>query len=145
MSRFDRYMAIPYRDHGRSFDGADCFGVCLLILAHEAGIGLADPNAVVATVEAEIASGRWQRIAEGDGAAVKRQAQLFDLVVMSGHMRRGMAVVNADLHIGICIGVGRLIHSESESGCSCVAFDDPAIVRRVKAVYRPQALVRSAA
>ena len=64
---------------------------------------------------------------------------------MSGHMRRGMAVVNADLHIGICIGNGRLIHSESESGCSCVAFDDPAIVRRVKAVYRPQALVRSAA
>ena len=93
----DRYMEIPFKDRGRDFSGADCFGFYLLLLAHEAKIEINDPNvsygrnpnAVLRAIEAEIASARWKMIAAGDGAAIRNHAAEFDLVKMSGHLRIG--------------------------------------------------------
>ena len=70
----DRYMEIPFKDRGRDFSGADCFGFYLLLLAHEAKIEINDPNvsygrnpnAVLRAIEAEIASARWKMIAAGE-------------------------------------------------------------------------------
>lgn len=144
----DRYMAVPFKDKGRAFDGADCFGLYLLLVTHEAKLALSDPgvsygtnpNAVLRAIEAEIASGRWALIAEGNGAAVKSAAMPFDLVKMSAHLQAGSRVINSDLHIGCALGGGMLIHTEAPAGPQYCAMDEPDIINRVKAVYRPRIL-----
>lgn len=144
----DRYMAIPFKDRGRDFDGCDCFGLYMLILANEAGVALGEPdashgiNAKVAAgkIEAACISGEWFEVARGDGRAVKSAAQKFDVVLMSAHVQVGMAVIASDLHIGVALGKGKMIHTEYPMGCSWVSLVADDVVGRVKAVYRPKAL-----
>ena len=38
MSWVNKYIGIPYADKGRSFDGADCWGIVYLVLLHEFGV-----------------------------------------------------------------------------------------------------------
>lgn len=149
----DKYMAVPFRDAGRTMRGADCFGLYALILALEAGVCIGkcdvsygtDPEAVVRHVADEIASGRWLTVAVGDGAVAKPVARLFDAVVMSGHIRTGNRVVRGDVHIGCALGDGRVLHTEPVTGPQIMALDDPRIIKRVKGVYRPQVLEERAA
>lgn len=144
----DRYMAVPFRDHGRDFSGCDCFGLYLLLLAQEAKLKLSDPGvsfganprAVSRAVEREIASGRWMRVAEGDGRFLKSMARRFDCVVMTAHVELNHRLVSADLHIGCALGDGRVIHTEHGAGCQLAELDDPMINNRVRAVHRPYLL-----
>lgn len=150
MSRWDKYVMTPYKPRGRSLEGADCFGLHLLILAHEAGlylpaadIGLGDgADAMARAVEAEIVSGRWALVAEGDGAAVKRVLRVYDAVLMTGHVRTGREISSRPIHVGTAVGVrGLVIHTEVGVGAQCVPVDDPSICRRVRAVYRAGGLL----
>lgn len=149
----DRYMAIPFKDRGRDFEGCDCVGLYMLLLAHEAGVTIDEPNASHGTdakaagrkIESAILSGDWFEVVRGDGRAVKTAAQPFDLVLMSAHVRVGMAVIASDLHIGAALGKGKMIHTEYPSGCAWCALDADDVVARVRAVYRPKALMKVAA
>lgn len=149
----DRYMAIPFKDRGRDFAGCDCFGLYMLMLANEAGVALGEPdasrgvNAKIAAgkIEAACISGEWFEVARGDGRAVKKSAQKFDVVLMSAHVQVGMAVIASDLHIGVALGKGKMIHTEHPMGCAFVSLDDADVSTRVKAVYRPKALLKVAA
>lgn len=145
----DRYMRVPFRDAGRAWDGADCLGLYLLVLATERGVALPDHDvsygrdalAVVGRVEAEIASGAWRLVAAGDGAAVKRQGRAFDAVRMTGHVRLPSGeLVRGDVHIGVVVGDGRVLHTEPSTGPHVLALDDPRIAKRVKGIYRPAVL-----
>lgn len=148
MRWLDRYVAIPFKDKGRDFAGADCMGLYILILAHEAKIAIddpgvsfgSDPRAVMRTVESELHSGNWMTVADGDGAMVKPHAKLFDIVLMSAHVRTGRDVTKSDLHMGCALGNGFMIHTEAGSGAQYVALDDLDVCGRVKAVLRPKAL-----
>ena len=41
-----RYMRMPYTEGGRSFEGADCWGLVYLVFKHELDIELPDPGLV---------------------------------------------------------------------------------------------------
>jgi hypothetical protein len=137
----ERYIAIPFKDLGRDFSGADCFGIYLLILQHEAGIDLADvratyrsPQAAIAAVEAEIVSGRWDKVATPDK---------FDCVHMTSHVERSGKIVKNELHVGCALGGGWMLHSELPGGPRLVRLDDPEVKNRVLAFYRPAALAQA--
>jgi cell wall-associated NlpC family hydrolase len=147
----DPYLAVPYRDGGRSFAGADCLGLYALILTHEAcaefpefavSVG-ADPKAALAAIESQVLSvHRWQRIY----GEPKSFAEKFDCVRMTGHARGADGVVRrSDIHLGCALGNGKVIHTEDARGPRVVALDDPAIVKRVVGVYRPLFLKRETA
>jgi len=148
----DRYMAIPFKDGGRTWRGADCLGLYLLVLATECDkrpgdhdVSYArDAAAVVARMDAEIAAGRWLTVAVGDGRAVKGAARRFDAVRMTGHIRTGAGVVRGDVHMGVALGDGRVLHTESGAGPQILAIDDPRILKRVVGVYRPAVLSETA-
>ena len=42
MKNYERYLQIPYMHQGRSFQGADCFGITMLFYANELQITLKD-------------------------------------------------------------------------------------------------------
>ena len=145
MSKFDKYMAIPFKDKGRSFDGADCFGLCALVSLHEAHIAIADPGVSLqtgkrATIEvfaAELAIGHWFKI---------EMPQTFDWVVMTGFtIDGGKAVRHAELHCGIMIDEKMMLHTEAHCGPRIVAIDDSEITHRIRYFCRPAALMDSAA
>lgn len=129
-------MSIPFRDGGRGWRGADCFGLYLLVLAREAGVRLADHDvsygrdavAVVTRIEAEIAAGRWLRV---------EAPARFDAVWMTGHIRTAAGVVRGDVHIGVALGDGRVLHTESQTGPQIMRLDDPRVARRIRGFYRP--------
>lgn len=151
MPWLDRYMAVPFKDRGRGFDGCDCAGLYALIVAHEAGWSIpvpdcgaaSDPAHAIAMVGAEIAAGRWRKI-EG---APKQVAQKFDAVLMSGVVVSNGTARRADIHIGCATGDGRLIHIEAGRGPRYLPLDDPDIRRRitrpVHGIYRPAFLEKS--
>lgn len=146
----DRYMAVPFKDGGRSFDQADCLGLYALILLHEActempvfkeSVGT-DVNGVLRKIENEIVSGRWQRIY----GEPKDVAKKFDCIRMTGYPRGSDGVVRrSDIHLGCALGNGKIIHTEDERGPRIIALDDEAIVRRVLGVYRPLFLTKAVA
>jgi hypothetical protein len=148
----DRYVMTPFKDGGRDFNGVDCQGGYMLLLANEKHVALPepgvsygkDPKAVRSYIEAQMHSGEWELIAEGNGAAVKDKAVRFDLVVMSATVRVGASVIKSDVHVGCALGDGKLIHWEQDVGATVLRLDDPDIINRVKAVYRPKALCEAA-
>jgi cell wall-associated NlpC family hydrolase len=146
-------MAVPFKDGGRGWRGADCLGLYLLALATECGLSLddhqvsygRDADAVIARMDGEIAAGRWLTVAMGDGRAVKHAGNRFDAVRMSGHVRLADGtVVRGDVHMGIALGDGRVLHTEPPAGPQIMALDDPRIVKRVKGIYRPAVLLETA-
>lgn len=144
----DHYVMTPFKDGGRSFDGADCFGLYMLLLQNEAGIALPEPSvsyrrsakAVESYVEAQMVCGDWIKIAEGNGAVAKPLARKFDLVVLSAHVRVGLSVHKADLHVGCALGDGKMIHTEDGVGPAVLSLDDDEVIDRVRFVFRPKLL-----
>lgn len=147
MSRFDRYMGIPFVDEGADFSGCNCLGLYALILAREAqvDIGIAlDARATLTDladrVAAALATGRWTMVATGDGAAVRHKARMFDAIEMTVP-----EAGRAPLHIGCALGDGMMIHTERGAGPRCLPIDHRSVARRIVAVWRPHGLTEQAA
>ncbi len=103
MSWSNRYVGIPNLDHGRSADGADCWGLACVIYREELGITLPDylgygsieeHGEIAALIEGAKTSPLWM--------PVTGEAIAFDLAVF----RRG----RLSTHLGIVIRHGLMIH-----------------------------------
>lgn len=102
---FDRYIGLPWIDHGGDFSGVDCWGLLRLVYRNELGIELpsysekyardADRRDIAALIAGEREP--WDEIAQG-------HEQTFDGVLM----RDG----NVARHIGIVARSGRVLHVE---------------------------------
>lgn len=102
MSWSNRYVGIPNLDHGRSADGADCWGLACVIYREELGITLPDylgygsigeHGEIAALIEGAKTSPLWVPVTP---------ALAFDLAVF----RRG----RLSTHLGIVIRHGLMIH-----------------------------------
>lgn len=126
---FDRFVGVPYRDRGRDFDGADCWGLLWLVYRDLRGIELpsyseryvtaSDRKAMAALIAAELDP--WQPVAEPD-------ARTFDGVLMKqGGFPR---------HIGVVTSPGMMLHVE-QGRASCIErYRSSPIVHRVVGFYR---------
>lgn len=141
---FDKYMAVPFVENGRAFAGADCFGLYALILAHELGLAVPDPDvsfskdgarAVLHAFAAGVARGEWIEVAT---------PRIFDAVRMTGvHVLRGQAA-KSESHLGCYDGMGRVLHTELNTGPRLMPLDDPEIKGRFRGFFRPAVLLNVA-
>jgi len=141
MSRFDKYMAIPFIEGGRDFSGVDCFGLYALIVATELGLPVPDPRVsfgrngartVLAAFAAEVARGAWIEV---------KTPRIFDAVRMSGfHVVRGEAH-KSESHVGCYDGTGYVIHTELQTGPRRMPVEDPEIGPRLRGFFRPAVLL----
>lgn len=113
------YVGIPFADYGRTREGADCWGLARLIWRERAGIVLPefaiDPNdgaACQAAMHSNI--GCWVGVAPGDEAPL-------DGVMMTGCYGSGRQTRRAEMHVGVVIVPGWLIHTDAETTYSTLA------------------------
>lgn len=135
----DHLVGVPFKDKGRSIVGVDCWGV--VWLAHKA-IGNDLPlygdssfqcvEDVAELIKGETAARPWLLV---DG-----EPRAFDMVVLSTPVKAGGQWVNLDCHVGLVTGPGWLLHCEEHVGVVHVPLDHHTVRRRVRRVYRHEAL-----
>lgn len=102
-----KYVGIPFKDHGRSFDGCDCYGLVSLIYENELNIHLPqlgdlysnayhkkEVNKTVASVDRQ----SWCKTIPPNIQELKD----YDVLVF----RIGIC----DHHVGLYIGDGKMLH-----------------------------------
>ncbi len=140
-----RYIAIPFLEHGRDRDGCDCWGLCRLIWREQFGLDLPSYGETYNTAEDGrrvgetlaqngIDSTEWMQIQAGDEVA-------GDAVLLSGFYKVDGALRKANMHVGLVVRPGFMIHVEAGI-TTCIARyrDDRRFNRRVKGFFRNQKL-----
>lgn len=125
-----RYMSIPFKERGRDYDGADCYGLYYLFARDEHGVQVPsyvesyatcmDKDEIAAIIRQETAS-TWDPIAQHD-------VQSGDLVVLR--------IAGDPWHCGVMLDRYRFLHIEIGAN---VCRDDVTALRwakRVDGFYR---------
>lgn len=106
-----RYVGIPYVWRGRSFDGADCWGLVRLIYEREFGVILPMYSDAGGTQEHPPSE------AFEDGLASDGWVEVDDPDVGTGVLLR---VRSAEIHCGICVGDDMFLHTMPQIKCSAL-------------------------
>lgn len=130
----EKYIGLPYRDLGRDRQGADCWGLAIIVYGGELGIALpsyvggyqsTDERREIADLIAGAqATGPWSRI--------EAVARPFDIALF----RRGPF----DSHIGIVVSPGLMIHLPDDSA-KIEHYNTGRWRPRLRAIYRHSELL----
>lgn len=126
----DAYVRIPYKDHGRTLDGCDCFGLAMLVYRYEFGVELKDflyqtaedPKAIARLID----TSRPLIDAEEVEAPVEG-----DLVLM----REG----GVPSHIGVFCQPDLCLHTSRKYGTCCERVNGPRLKGKIVGYYRLKA------
>jgi hypothetical protein len=124
---------IPYVRRGRTWAGADCWGIHRIYCAVVSGTELPlwdwidedDPDGIAGAIAEEKNRLVWSPIADGD----ERQC---DLALMRCMTEAGPA----PLHIGTVTGPRRIMHTTATTGVMCVPFDHKTVKNRINQIWR---------
>lgn len=135
----DQAVGTPFVERGRSRDGWDCWGLVRVAFADLVGIQLSahpvgayDALAVTRAMRAETTGGDWHPVAIGE-------EQPMDVVVMQTIHATGHV---AELHVGLVVRPGKLIHVEEPAGTMCVGFYHFSVDGRIRRIWRHRLLDR---
>ena len=129
---FDKYMDIPFKDHGRGFDGCDCWGLVRLIYQEEKGINLpsyeggyactTERDTLSDIIETEKHGVKWfSEIKEG-------KLEPFDVVILKSKGK--------PCHLGIMVDKNQILHTEHGTGPLVTEINRPHVRPRVMEVWR---------
>lgn len=133
----DLICAIPHVRGGRSYVGADCYGVLRLAFCEMTGVTLPEWGETIAgdvgseagSIVAALTSGEWVEISgplkRADGVLLNVRSVLDD-----------GSRVRARNHVGIIVPDGRLLHSTERNGVACVPLDHPTVKTDIAGFYR---------
>ena len=133
MQDLNCYSGVPYRDRGRAMDGANCWGLIVLVYAQEFGIQLPaydERAAALNDVErAELArivagerdAGEWLEV--GQGAHLPGDLVLFRIAGELAHM-------------GIVSGPDRFLHMRLGKSAGFESLSSPLWAKRIASFHR---------
>src|SRR5262245_18790666 len=117
------YLTVPYVKGGRDLKGWDCWGCVKFVAEHHGGMQWPEfRGGRSSDVYRQLARAMWRKVDE---------PLPFDLVAMSGPARRRI-----NLHVGIMVPPGRVLHSDDGLGTVCVPLGHASIFHRVEGFYR---------
>ena len=111
------FVGIPYKEHGRTFEATDCYGLVQLVYKNQLGVNLPDwvtgtyemrdvIRAVTTCVEESVSKGYAEKV---------DQAQDFDIAVMERYGKAhhvGLVVAGGILHVSKRTGIA--VHEKLE-------------------------------
>lgn len=121
----DRFLAIPFVSQGRSYDGADCWGLVWLYYRDVMGIALTEwahvPAKALRTISDLIAEHKreWTKV---------ESPRNGDIVVMKAWTRRSTIL---DAHVGVVVNRRFVLHTRENSGPVLQRLTDPDIAWRI--------------
>ena len=122
MINVSKYISIPYKDKGQSFDGCDCLGLVRLVLKEEFAKEL--PRFEYQSADNTMINERLINVNLPTIQAEKVDKPIpGDIVVMNGH-------------IGIFVNPGSVLHTTRGIGTCCEPIDRPRLRGRIKGFYR---------
>lgn len=125
---WEDFVGIPFKDKGRDFDGADCWGLFRLVYLHALDINLplylggyngrADKHGIAALIE----EGRrtWVEVPEG-------KEKVYDAVLMS---------IQGYQHLGLIVEKGLMLHMPRDSFSTCERYDTMRYQNVIEGFYR---------
>lgn len=129
------FVGLPYRDHGRDFDGCDCWGLVRLVYRDQAGIELpsydeayasiAERREIAAIVAEEEASPTWTLITWDWRSA--EAARLDIAVFVDGAYGR---------HVGIVLKPGLMLHLARRDCSKIESYRDTRWADRLTGIHR---------
>jgi cell wall-associated NlpC family hydrolase len=133
MINFLKYMEIPFQDHGRDFEGADCWGIVRLVYLNELRIELPSYGVISAKDLLAVAKEMKRGSEMKDWRKVPlEQMKTYDVVVMTG--RVGNA--KAPIHVGIAIDNRKVMHTEEKTNVVVCDIDHYQLKHRILGAYR---------
>lgn len=125
----NRFVGLPYAEHGRARAGADCWGLVTVVYREELGITLPDYLGYasvdeIGEVAALIAGAREQPVWVPQSGV----ATAFDVAVF----RRG----RLDTHIGIVVEHGLMLHMAERQSASIASYETGRWRHRLSGIYR---------
>lgn len=125
MSWSNAYIGIPYAAFGRSFDGADCWGLACIVYAHELGLDLPDYLGCYASVDEQ---SEISALIEGAAASPlwahrTTMPHPFDIAVF----RQGRFAS----HLGLVIQPGLMLHMVGEDRAKVERYSTGIWARRL--------------
>lgn len=124
MPDFNKYVGVPYLEHGRDFNGCDCFGLVRLALARELRIYLPDWRP-----ESHEPQGRFK--------AIESHIDSFKRVDLPEVGDIGIFVFESlPTHVGLYVGNGLLLHTLQGRQACIERLSSPLLRGRAREWYR---------
>ena len=126
-----KYIGIPFRDHGRGFDGCDCWGLCMLAYREELGLALPDLGDAYSEAYAR---------GEVDATVRRTVAEPWNLVVTGGpYLPLDVLIFSRggeDSHVGLWVAPGEILHVIEGIDACLERFDSARWKRKLSRVIR---------
>lgn len=131
MSRWsDRYIGLPFLDHGRDWCGVDCYGLCRLVYKEELGIllPLHDIGSYRSALKGKEVSQRLNDASNDKVWSKTTQPCRFDIAALS--------TGNLPSHVGIVVDWPMVLHVQIGGRARLDSFDAPERKKRLFGFYR---------
>jgi cell wall-associated NlpC family hydrolase len=132
----DRYRTIPHVEGGRTFSGADCWGLCQLVLAAEEAVWIADTGRFARPETPAVRHRVWALQAAPPARIVPIEPRAILLLARAGDERR------IAIHAGLGVDHNHILHTTAQTGVQVQPMQEVTREWQVTAVY-PVATVRA--
>ena len=126
-----KYIGIPFRDHGRGFDGCDCWGLCMLAYREELGLALPDLGDAYSEAYAR---------GEVDATVRRTVAEPWNLDVTGGpYLPLDVLIFSRggeDCHVGLWVATDEMLHVIEGIDACLERFDSARWKRKLSRVIR---------
>ena len=129
MMDFSKYIDIPFKSCGRTYEGVDCWG--LVCLAYKEMLDISLPSYIDEYVDAhaytriaevaEVHSSEWIKISKGT-------EQTFDVILI--------AIRGLPIHVGMVTKLGWMLHVLTKTYGCLERYNTPLWHRRIRGFYR---------
>jgi len=133
------FVAVPYRDGGRDFAGADCWGLVRLVMRERGGVSLPSYGEIAASERARVAR-RMTKDSDGGPWLPVDAPRALDVVVMFADAKVGGRFRRLRGHVGIMVDDRHVLHTEEETGASIARITADDVRHRIACFRRHEAL-----